>query len=63
MTRQPDRCAIVLVAGMLLERRRTDLALMRSRGASTVHLGFMALTESAILAAAFADRSAGGIAA
>ena len=43
--------AIVLVAGMLLERRRTDLALMRSRGASTVHLGFMALTESAILAA------------
>ena len=43
--------AIVLVAGMLLERRRTDLALMRSRGASTVHLAFMALTESAILAA------------
>ena len=42
--------AIVLVAGMLLERRRTDLALMRSRGASTVHLAFMALTESAVLA-------------
>jgi ABC-type antimicrobial peptide transport system, permease component len=42
--------AIVLVAGMLLERRRTDLALLRSRGASTVHLAFMALTEAAILA-------------
>lgn len=42
--------AIVLVAGMLLERRRSDLALMRSRGASTVHLAFMALTEAAILA-------------
>ena len=43
--------AIVLVAGMLLERRRSDLALMRSRGASTVHLAAMALTEAAILAA------------
>ena len=42
--------AIVLVAGMLLERRRSDLALMRSRGASTTHLAFMSLTESAILA-------------
>jgi len=42
--------AIVLVAGMLLERRRSDLALMRSRGASTVHLAAMALTEAAVLA-------------
>lgn len=42
--------AIVLVAGMLLERRRSDLALMRSRGASTTHLAFMALTEAALLA-------------
>lgn len=42
--------AIVLVAGMLLERRRSDLALMRSRGASTVHLASMALAEAMILA-------------
>jgi hypothetical protein len=42
--------AIVLVAGMLVERRRSEIALLRSRGASAVHLVTMAVIESAVLA-------------
>jgi len=42
--------AVVLVAGMLVERRRTEIALIRSRGASAGHLILMALLESIFLA-------------
>jgi hypothetical protein len=42
--------AVVLVAGMLVERRRSEIALMRSRGASAAHLVAMAVLEAAILA-------------
>ena len=42
--------AIVLVAGMLIERRRIEVALLRSRGASTVHLTAMAFGEALLLA-------------
>jgi len=42
--------AVVLVAGMLVERRRSEIALMRSRGASGSHLIAMAVMESALLA-------------
>ena len=42
--------AVVLVAGMLVERRRSEIALMRSRGASGMHLVAMALIEVAFLA-------------
>ena len=42
--------SIVLVAGMLVERRRSEIALMRSRGASGGHLVAMATLEAAILA-------------
>jgi hypothetical protein len=42
--------SIVLVAGMLVERRRAEIALIRSRGASGVHLVAMALLEAAFLA-------------
>ncbi len=42
--------AVILVAGMLLERRRSEIALMRSRGASGGHLIAMAIIEAAILA-------------
>jgi hypothetical protein len=42
--------AIVLVAGMLLERRRAQTALLRSRGAGSAHLIVMAFTESLVLA-------------
>jgi hypothetical protein len=42
--------AVVLVAGMLVERRRAEIALMRSRGGSSVHLVAMAGIEAAILA-------------
>ena len=42
--------AIVLVAGMLVERRRPEIALMRSRGASATHLISMALMEAVLLA-------------
>jgi hypothetical protein len=41
---------IVLVAGMLIERRRTEAALLRSRGASTLHLTAMAFGEALMLA-------------
>ncbi|HLO36612.1 MAG TPA: FtsX-like permease family protein, partial [Candidatus Deferrimicrobium sp.] len=43
--------AIVLVAGMLVERRRSEIALLRSRGASGLHLVAMAVLEAALLAA------------
>lgn len=42
--------AIVLVAGMLIERRRVEAALLRSRGASTLHLAAMAFGEALLLA-------------
>ncbi len=42
--------AVVLVAGMLVERRRSEIALMRSRGASAGHLVAMAVLEAAFLA-------------
>jgi hypothetical protein len=42
--------AVVLVAGMLVERRRAEIALMRSRGASALHLIAMAVIEAAVLA-------------
>lgn len=41
--------AIILVAGMLIERRRIEVALLRSRGASTLHLTAMAFGEALIL--------------
>ncbi len=42
--------AILLVAGMLLDRRRPETALLRSRGATTGHLILMALAEAVLLA-------------
>jgi hypothetical protein len=42
--------AILLVAGMLVDRRRLDIALLRSRGASSAHLAGMALLEALVLA-------------
>lgn len=42
--------AIILVAGMLIERRRVEVALLRSRGASTAHLTAMAFGEALMLA-------------
>jgi hypothetical protein len=42
--------AILLVAGMLVDRRRLDIALLRSRGASSAHLAAMALLEALVLA-------------
>ncbi len=41
---------LLLVAGMLLERRRGETALVRSRGASTLHLVAMAGVEAVLLA-------------
>ncbi|HEU4672941.1 MAG TPA: ABC transporter permease [Candidatus Limnocylindrales bacterium] len=42
--------AVVLVSGLLLERRRAETALLRSRGATTGHLVRMALVEALLLA-------------
>ncbi|HSL32074.1 MAG TPA: FtsX-like permease family protein, partial [Candidatus Limnocylindrales bacterium] len=42
--------AIILVAGMLIERRRVESALLRSRGASTLNLAAMAFGEAVLLA-------------
>ncbi|HET9344894.1 MAG TPA: FtsX-like permease family protein, partial [Candidatus Limnocylindrales bacterium] len=42
--------AIILVAGMLIERRRVEVALLRSRGAGTAQLSAMALGEALLLA-------------
>ena len=43
--------AVVLVGGLLLERRRSEVALLRSRGATSGHLLVMALAEGLVLAA------------
>jgi hypothetical protein len=42
--------AVVLVAGMLVERRRSEIALIRSRGAGGGHLIVMAVLESLLIA-------------
>ena len=42
--------AVLLVAGMLVERRRPEAALLRSRGAGTSHLASMALLEALLIA-------------
>jgi hypothetical protein len=42
--------AILLVAGMLVERRRPESALLRSRGASGGHLALLAFGEAVLLA-------------
>ncbi len=42
--------AILLVAGMLADRRRAETALLRSRGASTGHLAAMTVFEAFLLA-------------
>ena len=42
--------AVVLVAGMLVERRRSEIALIRSRGAGGAHLVVMAVIEAVMLA-------------
>ena len=42
--------AMLLVAGMLVERRRSESALLRSRGASSGHVALLAFGESLLLA-------------
>jgi len=42
--------AMLLVAGMLVERRRPESALLRSRGASSGHVALLAFGESLLLA-------------
>ncbi|HWH37918.1 MAG TPA: FtsX-like permease family protein [Candidatus Limnocylindrales bacterium] len=42
--------AVLLVGGMLAERRRAEVALLRARGASTAEVGFIALGEACLLA-------------
>ncbi len=42
--------AIVLVAGLLVDRRRSELALLRSRGAGRAQVTGMALSEAILLA-------------
>ena len=42
--------AILLVGGMLVERRRPEAALLRSRGASWPHLALLAMGEALLLA-------------
>jgi hypothetical protein len=46
--------AVVLVAGLLTDRRRTHAALVRSRGASAAQMGWLALVEAVALAGAAA---------
>jgi hypothetical protein len=41
--------AVILVAALLLERRRTETALLRSRGAGTGHLAAMAFSEALLV--------------
>jgi ABC-type antimicrobial peptide transport system permease subunit len=41
--------AVILVAALLLERRRSETALLRSRGAGTGHLAAMALGEALLV--------------
>jgi hypothetical protein len=43
--------AIVLVAGIIVERRRNEIALLRSRGGSAAHLVLMSTLEALLLAA------------
>jgi hypothetical protein len=43
--------AVILVAGVIVERRRAQVALLRSRGATSVHLVAMAVAEGVLLAA------------
>ena len=42
--------AVFLVAGLLIERRRAEVALLRSRGATSAHLVTMALIEALFIA-------------
>ena len=42
--------AVVLLAGILIERRRAEAALLRSRGAGPRHMAAMALGEAVLLA-------------
>src|SRR4051794_13771868 len=42
--------AILLVAGMLADRRRAEIGLLRSRGASTTHIVTLAFGEAVLLA-------------
>jgi ABC-type lipoprotein release transport system permease subunit len=42
--------AIVLVAGIIVERRRSEIALLRSRGGSAAHLVLMSALEALLLA-------------
>ncbi len=42
--------AVLLVAGLLVERRRSETALLRSRGATSVHLVALAFGEALLLA-------------
>lgn len=42
--------AILLVGGMLVDRRRPELAILRSRGTSTAHLAAMSVAEGLLLA-------------
>ena len=42
--------AVLLVGGILAERRRPEVGLLRVRGASAVHIAIMALGESLVLA-------------
>jgi hypothetical protein len=41
--------AVILVAALLLERRRTEIAFLRARGASTGHLAAMAFSEAVLV--------------
>ena len=43
--------AVLLVAGMLADRRRPEIGLLRSRGASTTHVATLAFGEAVLLAA------------
>ena len=56
--------AVILVAALLLERRRSETALLRSRGAGTGHLAAMAFGEAllVVVPAAIAAPVAGGAA-
>jgi len=41
--------ALLLVAALLVDQRRVETALLRSRGAGTVHIAFLALLEAVVL--------------
>jgi hypothetical protein len=42
-------CAVLLVGGILAERRRAEVALLRARGASTAEIGLLAAGEASLL--------------